>query len=312
MPAIEQFERAPQLNGIVRRNQDQRVIFQGFGERGFGVVIARPLGAARILFVNGLRFGAPFRVQPDLMDVSEHAHDRVGETAAKTLRRLQRQRNRDRRFHHQIAGALTRQIEHGGLPGEEPALGRGNDGRESGAAPRFDAFVVEADFVGGASPRRGTRAILRTAGRLLRAARCAFSACWGSGGYANVGEGSKEARVNSKAFTVDDPRLGWDAHLFPDRRDDAARNDHRGVFKRRPGDRDDFRAANGEILRLATLRIKRARRKQKRKKCAEPDLGRTPENRAGTHATLLLRNYWKDNVPRQRPANRPLTVSVDG
>src|SRR5713226_4465885 len=238
------------------------------------------------------------------MDVSEHAHDRVGKTAAETLRKLQRQRNRDRRLHHQIAGALTRQIEHGSLPGEESAIGRGNHSRESGAAPRFDAFVAEADFVGGASPRRRTRAILRSAGRLLRAARRAFSAGRGSGGYANVREGIKEARVNSKTLTVDDPRLGGDVRLFPDRRDDAAGNDHRGVFKGRPGDRNDFRAANGEILRLATLRINRARREQNRKKCAEPDLGRTPENRAGTHARLLLRNYWKDNVPRQPPASR--------
>src|ERR1700687_4655283 len=58
------------------------MIFQRIGERGFRAVITGSRHAARILFIRGLRLGAPLRVQPDLMNVSKHAHDRAGTPAA--------------------------------------------------------------------------------------------------------------------------------------------------------------------------------------------------------------------------------------
>ena len=75
MPAVDEFEGAAELNGIICRNQDQRVIFQSIGERVFRAVITRPRHTARILFIGSLRLGAPLRVQPHLMNVGEHAHD---------------------------------------------------------------------------------------------------------------------------------------------------------------------------------------------------------------------------------------------
>ena len=41
VPAIDQFKRAANLDGVVRGNQDQRVIFERVGERGVGAVVAR-------------------------------------------------------------------------------------------------------------------------------------------------------------------------------------------------------------------------------------------------------------------------------
>ncbi len=69
MPAIDEFEGAAELDGIVRGNQNERVVFQRLGERGFGAVITGPRNAAGILFVRSLRFDAPLRIQPDLMNV---------------------------------------------------------------------------------------------------------------------------------------------------------------------------------------------------------------------------------------------------
>ena len=106
MPAIDQFERAANLDGIVRGNQDQRVIFQRIGERGVGAIVARARHAARILVVDGFGFGAPIGVQPHLANVADRAHQRAWKTC-EIADRLQRNRNGDRRFHDQIAVAFA-------------------------------------------------------------------------------------------------------------------------------------------------------------------------------------------------------------
>ena len=167
MPAIDQFQGAAELHGIVRRNQNERVIFQRVGKCGFRAVITRPRHTAGILFVGSLRFGAPFRVQPDLMNVGEHAHDRTRKSSAESSRRLECHRNGHWRFHHQISRAFACQIQHRPLPRENSPLGRGNNGGESCAAPSFNALVAQADVVRRAAPWRGVGSVLRTVRSLL-------------------------------------------------------------------------------------------------------------------------------------------------
>ena len=61
---------------------------------------------------------------------------------------------------------------------------------------------------------------------------------------------------------------GGMATSFADRSDDATGHYDSGVFHRRPGYRNDFGAANGEVLRLATLR-ERLRRSSEHLKCKQ-------------------------------------------
>src|SRR5215472_510797 len=151
------------------------MVLDPFGECGFGAVIAGPRDAAGIFFVQGLRLDAPIRIEPDLMNVSQGAQERIGKAAAKSSRSLERYRNCDRGFHHRVPGTLSRKIQHGRLAWEKTAFGRANHGSETAVAPGFDAFVGEADFIGAAAPRRGAGAVLRALRLLLRTTRAAFA-----------------------------------------------------------------------------------------------------------------------------------------
>src|SRR5712691_10355744 len=244
----------------------------------------RPFGPTGIFFVKGLRLGAPLGVQPNLMDVSQHAHERIGKATTESSGWLQPKWNRDGRFHDKIAGALPGKIKHGSLAGEESTLRGGNDGGKAGISPRFNALVAEADLVRSAAPRRGIGAVLWAAGGFLRTAGSSFCAGLRRGRQdAYVREGIEEAGIDRKTLAVDDPRFGGDRNVFADGGDDAVSKDDGGVLEGRPGNGHDFRAANGEIRRLAALREESGGSTVKHKECRDADRRHTLANLSETH-----------------------------
>src|SRR5439155_11670410 len=133
--------------------------------------------------------------------------------------RLQGNRNGHGRLHHQIATTFSSEIEDGCLPGKHSTFGRRNNRRETSGPPRLNAFIGEADFVGGGSPRGCPRAILGTPRRwplpCLAASRGSRNA--------NVGEGVDQTGINNETLAVDNPSLVWNCDIFSDRADDPAR-----------------------------------------------------------------------------------------
>src|SRR5205823_3434078 len=125
--------------------------------------------------VGRLCFGAPVRIQQNLMHVSQRAHQRTRE-AGEIADRLKRDWKRDRRFDHEIAIAFAREIENGRLTGEHAALGGGNYRGEAGRAPSLNALVTEIHFLGRGAPRASAWAIFRSARngllRMLTAFAC--------------------------------------------------------------------------------------------------------------------------------------------
>src|SRR6267378_399768 len=105
-----------------------------------------------------------------------------------------------------------------------------------------------------APPRGGARTILRAARRFLQTAWSSFASSWGRrGGDAHIRERIHQTGIDRKALAFNHPRFRWDRHVFPDGGNDAPGEDHGGVFDGRPGNRHDLRAADGKILRFASL-----------------------------------------------------------
>src|SRR5215813_8643731 len=113
------------------------MVFERIAERSFCAVIRGTLLAAWIFLISRLRLRAPFRVQPNLVNVSQHAHQRVRKPATAPTGSLERNRNCDRRLYDQFPSPVSTEIEHRRLPREKSALRRGNHGGEAGPSPRF-------------------------------------------------------------------------------------------------------------------------------------------------------------------------------
>ena len=188
------------------------------------------------------------------MLVAKYAHQRIRKPAAKSAERLDGNRNRDRSFYHQIAGAFTGKIQDGSLTGKKSSFGRRNDGRESRISPGFDTFVGKANFIGRTAPRGGVGTIFGTVRDFGRPSRCTFCRRRRSGRRNSyVGKRVNQARIDGESLAFDDPRVGGNRRVLCDSHNHAACYHDGGVVDCGAGDRHHSRATDREVLRLATL-----------------------------------------------------------
>src|SRR5207249_2467141 len=140
-------------------------------------------------------------VQPSLMNVGQHAEERIGKAPAKSSRGLEGKGNGRGGFHDEVSGAFTGKVQNRGLPGKHAAFGGAHNRREAAAAPGFDALVAEAHLVRGGAPRARSRAILWTACLLLRTTgRATLSSRGRWRRNADIGEGVHEPGIDGQSL----------------------------------------------------------------------------------------------------------------
>src|SRR5216684_307819 len=125
-------------------------------------------------------------------------------------------------------------------------------------------------------------------------------------------KGIAKPRVNRKAFAIDHPRFGGNGKVFSNSRDEAARNNNSGVLDGRTGNRDDLGAANGEVLRLAALRVEKWRSTEESQQSRKADRQGTPKKEIGTHARLLAKTLKGQPSPGNRKGRRMRLVGSFG
>src|SRR5258706_10217426 len=175
------------------------MIFERVGERGRASVITGPRDSFGIFFVGGFAFGEPRGIEPDLMFVAEHAHQRIGKSAGETAERLKGDGNCDRGLDDEIAVAFTGKIENRSLARKESGFWRRDHCGETSATPGFDALIGKAGFVGGTAPRRAGGAGFRPLSDFARAPWGAFGRRRSRRG-ANIGESIDAAGINRQTF----------------------------------------------------------------------------------------------------------------